>query len=151
MRTGTHDVCLTRLSRNWAKRGEFDIDLREGPGRKRAAVAHPNAGSWRVRRTQAGCFGGPLELRFRDRGLWRGGGRRRVWSEASLLKPRIKEARDRKEDFFSSSKEKKKMDLFEWLLGCLLTFLWSSSVRGEEGGKFDVFLPPEVLTVNRLL
>lgn len=89
VRTGTHDVCLTRLSRNWAKIGEFYIDLREGTGRKRAAVAHPNTGSWRVRRTQAGFFGGPLELRFRDRELWREGGRRRVWSKASLLKPRI--------------------------------------------------------------
>lgn len=39
------------------------------------------------------------------------------------------------------------MDLFVWLLGCLLAFLWSSSVKG--GGKFDTFLPAEGLTVNR--
>lgn len=33
------------------------------------------------------------------------------------------------------------MDLFLWLFGCLLAFLWSSTVKGEEGGKFDSFSP----------
>lgn len=42
------------------------------------------------------------------------------------------------------------MDLFVWIFGCLLAFLWSASVKGEEGGKFDTsFRPAEVLTVNR--
>lgn len=74
-------------------------------------------------------------------------GQRRAWSQASLLKPRIKALRGRKEGFFLHVKGKK-MDLFAWLLGCLLTFLWSSSVKGEEGGKFDTFLPAEVLSVH---
>lgn len=75
-------------------------------------------------------------------------GQRRVWSQASLLKHRIKASRGRKEGFFLHVKGKK-MDLFVWLLGCLLAFLCSSGVKGEEGGKFDTFLPAQVLTINR--
>lgn len=127
---------------------EFYIDPREGTVRKSAAIAHPNTYSWRVRRTQAGFFGGLLKLRFRDRELWRKGTETRLVPSIAA-KTQNKSIAGQKGVFFFLHVKGKKMDLFVWLLGCLLAFLWSSSVKGEEGGKFDTFLPTEVLTVNR--
>lgn len=85
---------------------EFYIDLREGTVRKSAAVAHPNTYSWRVRRTQAGFFGGLLELRFRDRELWRKGTETRLVPSIAA-KTQNKSIAGQKGGFFSPRQRKK--------------------------------------------
>lgn len=91
---------------------EFYIDLREGTVRTSAAIAHPNTYSWRVRRTQAGFFGGLLELRFRDRELWRKGTETRLVASIAA-KTQNKSIAGQKGVFFSStSKEKRWIYLY---------------------------------------
>lgn len=121
MRTRTHDVCLTRLSRNWAKIGEFSIDLREGTGRKRAAAAHPNTGSCAANAGRLFSVD-HLSCASETENCGEKGGQRRVCSTASLLQPRIKEARDRKEDFFLLVEGKKKDGFIRMALGMFTDF-----------------------------
>lgn len=144
VRTGTDVVCSTRLSRNWAKIGEFYIDLRERYREKEGCRSSSKHWFLESAANAGRLFRWTTWVALqRQRTVERRGDRDASGAKHRCSNPELKKRGTERRTFSPRQREKKKMDLFEWLLGCLLTFLWSSSVRGEGGGKFDVFLPPE--------